>query len=462
MKITISTLSLLWMVQLAMVAASPVLTPLDNQDVPSTQKNQPQAPPMVRTTSPPRDSLCRVPSETLLTIVEHSDLATLPVFLEISRGINQVVRTSISYRNKMMKLRLPTVSNYGQEYDDLGQSEKDYLIDLFKFEFSLDRYSFGDPTDVTLEEIAKKYREQPLPEIAQAIAAYVKAELVAETRWRMVEFLALTPDQMYAMSPMLGLVADGNIDLVLELQRRLASYCTSAPFMAAFNEVWAPETHHLFIEAEKAYGIQKGFECTTHGFGVVQLATLFTLASLKKWESLVEFLVKTLDTSGVIDWSLTTLGFMLLFENGANPLDYDHYQNLPLEPTFVRHVQLCSEEFKFTRTHSEAAIQWDDIQQDFPETRQLNSQIKECPFDFLGNKIRYDIANNAVAFVVDEDIMKGVLGNRPFIASGDGVLAKSIPEVLTRSYNARDMQFALDLVEMTREVEQIQIARNLD
>ncbi|KAJ1984056.1 hypothetical protein H4R33_004516 [Dimargaris cristalligena] len=462
MKIIVSTLSYLWMAQLAMVMASPVLTPLDNQETPSTQENQQQMPPMVRTSPPLRGSLDRLPRETMLNIVGHTDDNTLPVFLEISRGINQVVQASIAYRNKMMRLRLPTVSNYGQEYDDLAQSEKDYLIDLFKFEFNLDHYSFGDPTDFTLEQIAKSYREQPLSEITSAIEAYVEAELMAEKRWRVVEFLALTPDQMYAISPMMGLVVDGNIDLVLALQSRLASYCGSTPFMAAFNEAWAPATHQLFVAAETAYGIQEGFECTAHGFVVVQLATLFILASLQKWEALIEFLAKTENMSGVIDWSQTILGFMLMFENGVDPLTFGYYQNLPTEPSFIRHIQLCADKYQFTRTHTEAAIQWDTIQQDFPEALQLNSSIDKCPFDFLGHKIRYDVTKNSVAFVVDEDVMKGVLGNRPFVKSGEGVLAEPIPEVLTSSYNARDMQFVLDSVEMDRDIEHIKLVRDLD
>ncbi|KAJ1993299.1 hypothetical protein H4R33_000708 [Dimargaris cristalligena] len=390
MKIVVSTLSLFWMAQLAMIAASPVLTPFDNQEALSAQENQPQ-----------------------------------------------------------MKLQIPTVSDYTLEYDNLSQDQKHSLIDVFKFEFNLGYYPFADSydddnIDSKLDDISDAYQNRRLPEIKLAIEAYVDAEKIAGTRWKVVDFLALTHDQMYAMSPMLGLAVDGNIDLVVELQNRLASYCGSASFKKAFNLAWAPAKQTLFDAADAAYGIHESFECTAEQADVVQLATLFTLASVNRWDSMVHYLTSIWDTWTSAPWRLSVLGLMLLVENDINPLVYPFYHGLDETASFVREIQLCAEKFGFRHTEEQYAMKWNAALGASPDNSALFSEITECPFDSLGNKIRYDVANNAVGFVVDSDIMKGTLGDRPSVMSSDSVLAGPIPEILINTPNARFMQSALD------------------
>ncbi|KAJ1981613.1 hypothetical protein H4R33_005217 [Dimargaris cristalligena] len=435
MKITVSTLSLFWMVQLTIVAASPVLTPLDNQEAPSTQEIQLQAHPMGQTTPPSRGSLDRLANETFQKILDHIDIDTIPELMK-------------------MKRLLPSVGDYSLEYDSLAQDEKDPLIDIFKFEFNLGYYPSGDSTDdeddhfidSKLAEISDAYQKQPLPEITEAIKAYVKAEQIAGTHWEVVELLELTRYERYVMSPMLGLAADGNIDLVLELQNLLASYSGSASFKKACNQVWAPEKQVLFDAAENAYGIEDSFESTAPQTEVVQLATIFTLASVKDWDNLIEYLKRQWATWAEADWFLIIPSFMLMLENGPYPLHYDFYQGSEMNADFVRQVQLCAEKYGFSRTKDEFAEKWENMRSDLEAANRPIPDLEHCPYDILGNKIRYDTVRNTVAFVVDKYILRKALGDQLGTMRGDSVLAGPIPEVLINTPNARLMQSTLDSV----------------
>ncbi|KAJ1918601.1 hypothetical protein IWQ60_007457 [Tieghemiomyces parasiticus] len=426
------------------------------------------------------------PKEIQLLIMNAADPLSMPRFLELSRQIRDLAIEDNCIRSALAHLRLSRAITYSTEYEALSPAEKDSVTDIFRFEFDLFSNYLPDQTDLQLIELRSKFTSQPIHTLIPHIQNYIEEAESMDKETGALVFSDLGLSQRFALSPMLSLASEGDVDTLLALRDRLVGYCETPEFLWAMSHRRTPSMAALRDAAVGSYHIADMYTCPFEGFMVADMAIVFTMASAGKFDELNTFL----SSRPTLEVGMTTrptvgdgndggegpavgeptemdretddrpnlgdhgeeiqsddednmtaylrrsaLAFMLMSELGKEPMMYSHFRGHGNLFALLWRVLICAKDYGFNNAIGQATTIWNiEIQEPLPD-----NESEGCSDNYYGQKTIYDPKDNRLAFLVNAHIFnnRGVKGQVPFYTLQNPV-----------SFNGNTVQLMRDMLTM--------------
>ncbi|KAJ1924257.1 hypothetical protein IWQ60_005330 [Tieghemiomyces parasiticus] len=297
---------------------------------------------------PTAGSFNACPVEIQLEIMRMTHDDTMPRFLEVSRFIRALAVTDKCISQILNKLKLTRAARYSLEYDQLTAQQKESTLETLSLEYDLNYLFYGSPEDHSILDIVAQYGHAPNAAVSAAIPPTLTEEAAMVSNYGVINFTKLTLRQKYALSPLLALAAEGDVDLVLALRDRLLNYCHSPEFMKSLLNQRTPRTADLYESARVHYNLNTVYDCPQSDFLATDIAIVNIFAIHHQLDDLDYFLnnagyIPGSTESGSVTTSEATSNDDISDTNMTEAASMGDEGALPVEAPFQDNASAASE-----------------------------------------------------------------------------------------------------------------------